>query len=222
MGWIAENRYYSVSEMENNADIIIAYYREIGYSDLTIASLLGNIEAESNLSPVRIEEQGGGGYGLIQWTPRSVLESHCNTIGASPYTSGDVQLEVIDKELGNTYGINEWYPTRTYINMYRTSGATNDMIGITANQYKSNSMNFNLDKLTILFMVGRLRPSQNPSVNHINTRKRLASYWLEYMGGTPPTPPTPPYPPAPLPPFESSRVRRGRRIVAFKKKQYLQ
>ena len=221
MGWIAENRALTVSEMENNADIIIRYYREIGYADLTIASILGNMEAESSLSPVRTEI-GGQGYGLIQWTPRSVLESHCRSIGVSPYTSGDVQLEIIDKELGNTYGINEWYTSSAFINNYRTSGTTNDMIGITAREFKSNSMNFNLDKLTILFMVGRLRPSYDPAINHANTRKRLASYWLEYMGGTPPTPPTPPYPPAPLPPFSSSGLRRGRRIVAFKKKQYLQ
>lgn len=222
MAWISENRYYTVQEMENNADIIIAYFRSIEYSDLTIASILGNIEAESNFSPVRIEEEGGGGYGLIQWTPRTVLQNHCNTLGISPYTSGDVQLEVIDKELGNNYRINEWYTTRTYINMYRDSGTTNDMIGITADEFKSNSMNFNLDKLTTLFMIGRLRPSQNPSVNHINTRKRLASYWLQYMGGTPPTPPTPPVPPSPLPPFEHEGNRRGRRVVIFKKRQYLQ
>lgn len=221
MGWIAENRALSVPEMENNADIIIAYYRSIGYADLTIASILGNMEAESSLSPVRTEI-GGLGYGLIQWTPRSVLENHCRTIGASPYTSGDVQLEVIDKELGTAYGINEWYTSRAFINNYRTSGATNDMIGITSQQFKSNSMSFNLDKLTTLFMVGRLRPSYDPSINHINTRKRLASYWLQYMGGTPPTPPTPPIPPSPFPPLEMSGNRRGRRVVLFKKRQYLQ
>lgn len=221
MGWIAENRALTVQEMENNADIIIAYYRSVGYSDLTIASILGNMEAESSLSPVRTEI-GGQGYGLIQWTPRSVLENHCNTLGISPYTSGDVQLEVVDKELGNNYRINEWYTSRAFINNYRTSGTTNDMIGITADEFKSNSMSFNLDKLTTLFMVGRLRPSYDPSINHINTRKRLASYWLQYMGSAPPTPPTPPVPPSPLPPFNMEANRRGRRVVIFKKRQYLQ
>lgn len=221
MGWIAENRALSVPEMENNADIIIAYYRSIGYSDLTIASILGNMEAESSLSPVRTEI-GGSGYGLIQWTPRSVLENHCRTIGASPYTSGDVQLEVIDKELGTTYGINEWFTSRGFINNYRSSGATDDMINISSSQFKTNSMHFNLDKLTILFMVGRLRPSYDPAINHINTRKMLATYWLEYMGGTPPTPPTPPVPPSPFPPFEMNKERSGRRAIIFRKTQYLQ
>lgn len=221
MGWIAENRALSVPEMENNANIIIAYYRSIGYADLTIASILGNMEAESSLSPVRTEI-GGQGYGLIQWTPRSVLENHCRTIGASPYTSGDVQLEVIDKELGNVYGINEWYTSSAFINNYRTSGTTNDMIGITSQQFKTNSMHFSLDKLTILFMVGRLRPSYDPSINHINTRKMLANYWLEYMGGTPPTPPTPPVPPFPFSPFEMNKERSGRRAIIFRKTQYLQ
>lgn len=219
--WIAENRALTLQEMENNADIIIAYYRSIGYSDLTIASILGNIQAESSISPVRTEI-GGVGYGLIQWTPRSVLENHCSTLGISPYTSGDVQLEVIDKELGNNYRINEWYTSRAFINNYRTSGTTNSMIGITANEFKTNSMSFNLDELTILFMVGRLRPSENPSINHISGRKVMARQWYEYMEGVPPTPPVPPVPPSPLPPFENEGNRRGRRVVIFKKRQYLQ
>jgi len=218
MSWISENRALSVSEMENNADIIIAYYRSLNYSDLTIASILGNMEAESSMSPVRTEV-GGQGYGLIQWTPVSVLQNHCNTLGLSPYTSGDVQLQVIDKELG-TSSVNEWYTTSAFINNYTSSGATSDMIGITSSQFKSNSMNFSLDKLTILFMVGRLRPSYDPSINHINTRKMMAGLWYDYMGGIPPTPPIPPIPPVP-PPFTGGGNRRGRRIVCWKK-HYLQ
>lgn len=37
MPWISENRYLTQAEKENNADIIIPYYRNIGIDDKTIA-----------------------------------------------------------------------------------------------------------------------------------------------------------------------------------------
>ena len=191
MAWISENRALTQAEMENNADIIISYYRSLNYNDLTISAILGNMQAESSLSPIR-EEIGGQGYGLTQWTPKSKLENHCNTLGLSPYTSGDIQLEVLDKELG-TSSVNEWFTTSAFINNYLSSGATNDMINITPTQFKTNSMNFSVRDLTILFMVGYERPSTNPNVNHIDRRINYSNSWYIYIsGGQPPTPtPTP-------------------------------
>lgn len=218
MAWISVNRTLTQSEMENNADIIIPYYRNLGYSDETIASMLGNIQAESSLSPVRTEIEGSG-YGLIQWTPVTALQNHCSTLGISPYYSGDVQIEVIDKELG-TASVNEWYTTSAFITPFVPSGATQDMIGVTPQEFKTNSINFSVDKLTILFMAGRLRPSYDPSRNHIETRKAFSRSWYEYITGTPPTPPIPPRPPEP--PSEDTKKRRGRVVAIFKKKQYLQ
>lgn len=37
MPWVTDNRYLTQSEKENNANIIIAYYRSIGLDDRTIA-----------------------------------------------------------------------------------------------------------------------------------------------------------------------------------------
>lgn len=119
MSWVSVNRALTQSEMENNADIIIAYYRGLNYNDKTIATILGNMQAESTLSPIR-EEIGGQGYGLVQWTPVTKLQNHCSTLGVAPYTSGDVQLEVLDNELGNS-SVNEWYTTSAFINNYISS-----------------------------------------------------------------------------------------------------
>lgn len=58
MAWVSVNRALTQSEMENNADIIIPYYRTLGYSDETICAILGNMQAESTLSPIR-QEVGG-------------------------------------------------------------------------------------------------------------------------------------------------------------------
>ena len=62
MAWVSEDRYLTQSEQENNANIIINYYRGLGINDKTIAAILGNMQAESTLSPVLTERGGGGGY----------------------------------------------------------------------------------------------------------------------------------------------------------------
>ena len=209
MPWISENRALTQAEMENNADIIIAYYRSINYADETIAAILGNMQAESSLSPIRTEI-GGQGYGLVQWTPVSKLQNHCNTLGLSPYTSGDVQIEVVDKELG-TSSVNEWYTTKPFINNYRTSGTTANMINVTPTEFKTNSKGFSVADLTTLFMAGYERPSMNPDTNHIANRKTYSFNWYSYIQNSPIPPPIPPTPtPTPTPlPFK----KKGKTII---------
>lgn len=188
MAWISRSGALTQSEMENNANIIINYYRNIGVDDRTIACILGNMQAESSINPER-EEIGGAGYGLVQWTPISVLQNHCNTLGLSPYNNGDVQIQVLIQEILNQSGVGEWYTSSAFISNYYNSGATSDMIGITGRQFLDNSMNWNPDKLAVLFMVGYERPSYDPSVNHYQIRQQNANNWFQYMGGViPPTP----------------------------------
>ena len=55
MGWISRSGGLTQSEMENNADIVIAYYRSLNINDKTIASILGNMQAESSINPERQE-----------------------------------------------------------------------------------------------------------------------------------------------------------------------
>lgn len=192
MAWISEDRYLNQGEMENNANIIINYYRSLNINDNTIAAILGNMQAESTISPVLNERGGGGGYGLVQWTPKQNLIDACSTLGLSPYTSGDVQIEVIIKEiLGTPASIRQWYTTSGFISNYYNSGATSDMIGITGQQFLDNSMNWSADKLAVMFMAGYERPSYNPNVNHYTNRMQYALNWFSYMGGVAPPTPTP-------------------------------
>nr|DAF09949.1 MAG TPA: Morphogenesis protein 1 wall, phi29, hydrolase, infection [Caudoviricetes sp.] len=191
MGWISRPSGLNQQEMENNANIVINTYRSMGFNDMTIAGILGNMQNESSINPEREEVGGGGGYGLVQWTPQSVLFNHCNTLGYSPYNDGDVQLKVIEAELlGNPSSVNEWYTSQAFIDNFKPSGATDDMVGITGEQFKTNEMNWKPDKLALMFMVGYERPSYDPDVNHIEKRKKDALWWFEYMGGViPPDPP---------------------------------
>lgn len=188
MAWISRSGALTQSEMENNADIIINYYRSLGINDKTIAAILGNMQAESSINPER-QEVGGQGYGLVQWTPVTVLQNNCATLGLSPYNNGDVQLQVLRAEILNISGVGRWYTTQAFIQNYYNSGATSDMIGITGQQFLDNQMNWTPDKLAVMFMAGYERPSYDPNVNHYQTRMQNSLNWFTYMGGIiPPTP----------------------------------
>lgn len=115
MAWIAGNYRLSTSEMENNADIIIAYFRSKGWTDNAIAGMLGNMQTESRLNPgawENYEEPAEGvtnvGYGLVQWTP---YDKYSMWAGDNWKNNGTKQCERIIYELEN--GI-QWYKTATY------------------------------------------------------------------------------------------------------------
>lgn len=207
--WISKDTYLNQAEMENNATIIINYYRTQGLDDRTIAGILGNMQAESTLSPILNERGGGGGYGLVQWTPKSDLINACSTLGLSPYTSGDIQIQVVLQEISGPSSVRQWYTTSAFISNYYDSGATSDMIGITGDDFLHNTMNWTPEKLAIMFMAGYERPSYLPLVNHYLQRQLNARSWFNFMAGL--TPPTPIY----------SKKKRGYNFVLFNRRRRL-
>ena len=190
MQWVSKNTYLTQSEMENNAQIIYGIYNSLGYNLNTICGVLGNMQAESTLSPT-FAERGGTGYGLVQWTPKTDLTSACSRLGLSPYTDGTVQCKCIDGELFVLK--DQWYSTAPYINNYRASGATDEMIGLTPEQFKTNAKNKGPAWLAVAFMTCYERPDTDPSVNHVDKRKTYANNWFQFLSGVtpPPEPPTP-------------------------------
>lgn len=180
--WISSNAPLSQPQMENNAEIIVGLLTAKGVNDRTIAAILGNMQAESTINPGR-HETGGQGYGLIQWTPQSVLIDHAEKIGLTDYENGSVQVETLLSELGGAN--NDWYTTAAFIHPYYDSGATPDMIGITADEFLKNEMNWSVDKLAILFMAARLRPSYDPDVNHVTSRTQFSVEWTRWMDVNP-------------------------------------
>lgn len=187
MPWISKNSYLTEEEMQNNADLVISYFRDLAYDDSSIAALLGNLQRESTINP-GLYEVGGSGYGLIQWTPQSSLITHASNLGSSNWEDGDIQCAVVNSEItGNPSNNNEWYTTEGFISPYYNSGATSDMIGVTGQEWAGNSGNHDVKWLTIMFMVGRLRPSYDPDVNYISGRIEWAEKWFEYMGGISPS-----------------------------------
>lgn len=207
--WISKDAYLNQAEMENNATIIANYYRSQGIDDCTIAAILGNMQAESTLSPILNERGGGGGYGLVQWTPKSNLTDACSVLGLSPYTSGDVQIQVVLQEISGPSSVRQWYTTSAFISNYYNSGATSDMIGITGDEFLHNTMGWTPEKLAIMFMAGYERPSYLPLINHYLQRQQNARSWFNFISGL--TPPTPIY----------SKKKKGYNFVLFNRRRRL-
>ena len=61
---------YTCPESEANASYIFAYFKARGWSDVACAGLVGNTTHESYNNPA-FHEVGGGGFGIVQWTPAS-------------------------------------------------------------------------------------------------------------------------------------------------------
>ena len=72
--------------------------------------MIGNIHAESGLIAVINERSGGGGYGLVQWTPKSKLTNWANDNDLD-YTLLETQCRRIQWELENSQ---QFYLTATY------------------------------------------------------------------------------------------------------------
>lgn len=78
-GWYWVNDYTTYGrltdeEKEHNAIICMRFLRSIGFTIYAAAGIVGNMWAESFMSPGQWEfptgyDTGSGGYGLVQWTP---------------------------------------------------------------------------------------------------------------------------------------------------------
>lgn len=69
----SEQRYLTSDEMWNNAACVYNHLRREGFSNESIAGILGNMQRESTINPNIWENLtvGTGGYGLVGWTPAS-------------------------------------------------------------------------------------------------------------------------------------------------------
>lgn len=110
--WIYKDEYLSEDETLNNATIAAMLLSQQGYSMEATCGILGNMAAESGVEPWLTERGGGGGYGLVQWTPKQNLIDAVNKSGLGDYTKGDTQVLVIDFECTTTdYDVRQWYPS---------------------------------------------------------------------------------------------------------------
>ena len=84
---ISENRYLSVDEMKVNAQYILNYFLDKGWTKNAICGMLGNMQTESTINPGIWQDLNEGntvnGFGLVQWTPATKLINWCNSLSPS-------------------------------------------------------------------------------------------------------------------------------------------
>lgn len=104
----------NLTQSEKNAAQIWKLLGQKNYSEEARAGILGNIDQETGGTfEADIDETEGVGYGLIQWTPRSVLLNHINQAGITGnYKELATQVEVIDWELSDSG--RGYIPTQRY------------------------------------------------------------------------------------------------------------
>ncbi len=175
MPWVepTESRPLTQEEMEQNAVMCWSYFQSSGWTLEAVAGLLGNAQAESTINPTRWQsdipgEAGGGGYGILQWTPWTILIEYSNAI-AGNWQTGATQVRVVDYELNNGYG---YYPTINY--------------PLSANDYRKSTQT--PEYLAYAWLYNFERPADlNQPI-----RQTYAREWYNYLSGvTPPVPPTP-------------------------------
>ena len=96
--------------MNDNAKKIYNFFKGKGWTLNAIAGMLGNMQGESGIIADIDEKSGGGGYGLVQWTPKSKLVNWANNKGLD-YRTVETQCKRIQWELENN---EQFYKTSAY------------------------------------------------------------------------------------------------------------
>ena len=102
--------FYANDTQIANAQFIYQFFRDLGWTSESIAGMLGNIHAESGVVADIDERSGGGGYGIVQWTPKSKLVDWANARNLN-YRTLTAQCKRIQWELENSY---QFYPTAAF------------------------------------------------------------------------------------------------------------
>ena len=179
MAWIYEigvAKYFSTSQMQNNATEFYIYFINYGATLEVICGMLGNIQKESTLNPgIKQGSSISLGWGLIQWSPSTVLTNWCKTYGYNWY-DGAAQCDRISCEGEGTKGASGyWLPTSEYPYSWSEFLALTDVAEATK---------------------AYLYERERAGIEALDLRLQYANEWYSYFTGSPvppalPTPPTP-------------------------------
>jgi hypothetical protein len=133
------------------------FFKGKGWTKNAICGMLGNMERESGLKPDINEYGGGGGYGLVQWTPGSNLKNWANARGLNYRLTKTQCLKIQDEfENGGQY--------------YKTNSCP-----LTFSQFSKSTES--PEYLAACFMYNYERPG----VQALNDRKTYARNWYNYF-----------------------------------------
>lgn len=174
MAWIYDigvQSYLTQSEMENNATEFYNYFSALGATVEAISGMLGNIQRESTINPGCKETAATtSGWGLIQWTPSTVLTDWTTLYGYNWY-DGYAQCVRIQAEGEGTMGAGgTWLPTTDYPYTWSQFLQLTDVAEATK---------------------AYLYERERPLVPALTDRLQYAANWYTYLtGSTPPQPVT--------------------------------
>lgn len=156
--------YSKENPCSQNAEEIYVFFRRKGWSRKAVYALLGNIQYESDgILATRGEYGTGGGYGLVQWTPKSKL-----TIWADKndldYTEISTQCKRIEYECENAIQWNSSKQPSTFHYMTFKKFSTSD-----------ESVSY----LTKAFLICYEQPA-DPSKSQ-DKRIEYANHWSKYF-----------------------------------------
>lgn len=168
--WIKGNRYLSIGEMQNNAQIIFNTLLLKGWTKNAIAGMLGNMQKESTINPgiwQNLNPNQSLGWGLVQWTPST---NFTDWAAANGYANddGDAQLIWIDTV---TASVGQWIPTTQYPETF--------------GEFKVSTQT--PEYLADCFLKNFERPGEIDQPD----RQRYARYWFDWWEGSPVPPPNP-------------------------------
>lgn len=168
--WIKGNRYLTIGEMQNNAQIIFTYLTNRGWTVNAVAGLLGNMQKESTINPgiwQNLSPNPSLGWGLVQWTPSTIFTDWATANGYAN-DDGDAQLKWIDEV---TVSFGQWIPTAQYPESF--------------GEFKGSTMS--PEYLADCFLKNFERPAEIDQPE----RQRYARYWYDWWEGSPVPPPNP-------------------------------
>lgn len=168
--WIKGNRYLTIGEMQNNAQIIFTYLTNRGWTVNAVAGLLGNMQKESTINPGIWQDLSPNpslGWGLVQWTPSTNFTDWATANGYAN-DDGDAQLKWIDEV---TVSFGQWIPTAQYPESF--------------GEFKGSTMS--PEYLADCFLKNFERPAEIDQPE----RQRYARYWYDWWEGSPVPPPNP-------------------------------
>lgn len=110
----SNNTYLTLEEMTINAEYILSFLMEKGWSKNAVCGMLGNMQTESTINSGlwqnRDEYNYNLGFGLVQWTPATKYTDWALANGY-PISNIDGQLERLEYEIQNKL---QWIPTKNY------------------------------------------------------------------------------------------------------------
>lgn len=164
----------TLTEMNTNAKYIYSALKNKGWTDNSIAAILGNMQAESSINPGRWQSDDVAnfsmGYGLVQWTPATKYTDWCTDNGYSDPSEMDNNIARILYEVENKI---QWIATSNY--------------NLSFKEFTTSTQS--VSYLTRAFLLNYERPAdQSESVQILRTSN--AEKWYQLLTGELPFTPT--------------------------------